>query len=270
MSLLLWTGPNNPSTGKSRLWTTCRASWNAASAPAPQANLPGAQPPPHPRVQNADYRGMSAAPRLPYSVGVLSTANPPASAGPGLSPQQLQELAAANRQLRKITSAARMAAFNGYSAALFAVLSLPFVFGSWPTAFICAGLAAFAYRELTGRTALLRLEPPALTSLARNQFLLMGVLVVYGAWQLIAAQVSPAQFPAALSDPQIREMLQESGIEELYSLATLALYGCLIVGAIVFQGLTARYYFRRARLLAEYLANTPQWVRQVQRDLPVA
>lgn len=183
----------------------------------------------------------------------------------GLSPQQLEELAAANRQLRKIMGAARVAAFNGYSSAVFALLSLPFVWEIWSTAFIGTGLAVVAYRELRGRKKLLKLEAGAPGMLARNQLLLMGVLVVYGAWQLIAVQVSPAELPAELSDPQVKEML--GGIDELMSLVTLAIYGCLIVGAIVFQGLTARYYARRGRMLAEYLAGTPGWVRQVQGEL---
>lgn len=204
---------------------------------------------------------MSAAATINLSV---PKTGPPA-AGLGLSPQQLEELAAANRLLRKIMGAAKTAAFNGYCSATFALLSLPFVWGSWSTAFICAGLGVVAYRELRGRRMLLKLEAGAPKLLAGNQLLLMAVLVAYGAWQLMAAQVSPPELPAELNDPQIKAML--GGIEELVSLATLLVYGCLIVGAIIFQGLTARYYARRGRMLAEYLARTPAWVRQVQGQM---
>jgi len=40
----------------------------------------------------------------------------------------------------------------------------------------------------------------------------------------------------------------------------------LIVGTLIFQGLTSRYYFTRAPLLRAYLAETPAWVIELQRQ----
>ena len=54
-------------------------------------------------------------------------------------------------------------------------------------------------------------------------------------------------------------------MSELQWQLTLAIYGAVIVGAIVFQGLNAVYYFTRAKHLSAYLDETPDWVVDVQR-----
>jgi hypothetical protein len=43
------------------------------------------------------------------------------------------------------------------------------------------------------------------------------------------------------------------------------IYGSLIAGTLIFQGLNALYYFTRAKLLRAYLAETPAWVVELQR-----
>jgi hypothetical protein len=42
-------------------------------------------------------------------------------------------------------------------------------------------------------------------------------------------------------------------------------YGTVIVLSIIFQGLTACYYFTRRKYVEAYVRETPQWVLDVQR-----
>jgi hypothetical protein len=53
-------------------------------------------------------------------------------------------------------------------------------------------------------------------------------------------------------------------LEGLYKTASLAMYGGVIVLSILFQGGNALYYFTRRRHVEEFIAETPQWVRDVQ------
>jgi hypothetical protein len=43
------------------------------------------------------------------------------------------------------------------------------------------------------------------------------------------------------------------------------LYGLVLVGSVLMQGLTALYYFTRARHMRAYLRDTPPWVVELQR-----
>ena len=46
---------------------------------------------------------------------------------------------------------------------------------------------------------------------------------------------------------------------------TIWVYVGLILGSILFQGLTAVYYSSRTKILEDYLATTPQWIIDYQR-----
>jgi hypothetical protein len=62
-----------------------------------------------------------------------------------------------------------------------------------------------------------------------------------------------------------KEMLSMVGdLEGLYKTATLAMYGGAIVLSMLFQGGNALYYFTRRRHVEDFIAETPQWVRDVQ------
>ena len=54
-------------------------------------------------------------------------------------------------------------------------------------------------------------------------------------------------------------------IGSLYKTLTVTVYGALIVGTLIFQGLNSLYYFTRGRILLGYLAETPAWVLELQR-----
>ena len=50
---------------------------------------------------------------------------------------------------------------------------------------------------------------------------------------------------------------------------TAAGYGAAILLTVLFVGVNARYYARRALMLEKYLAETPAWVVELQRSARV-
>ena len=69
-------------------------------------------------------------------------------------------------------------------------------------------------------------------------------------------------------NPMLADTLTPIG--EVYRALELAMYSGLIAGALIFQGLNARYYFSRAAHLAAYLNETPDWIIDLQRRSPGA
>jgi hypothetical protein len=49
---------------------------------------------------------------------------------------------------------------------------------------------------------------------------------------------------------------------------SLALYGGVIGGTVLVQGLTAAYYFSRTHIIEEFLEVTPKWVVDFRRTIP--
>jgi hypothetical protein len=47
---------------------------------------------------------------------------------------------------------------------------------------------------------------------------------------------------------------------------TLLLYGSVIALSALFQGLNAVYYFTRRKYVTAYLAETPEWVRELRQS----
>ena len=54
-------------------------------------------------------------------------------------------------------------------------------------------------------------------------------------------------------------------IASLERVATVAVYVALIVGTVLFQGATSRYYFSKARRLNDFVWETPPWIVEMQR-----
>jgi len=50
----------------------------------------------------------------------------------------------------------------------------------------------------------------------------------------------------------------------------LLIYGGLILGTLLFQGLNAWYYFTRGKHVQTYLDATPSWIIDLQRTVPGA
>ncbi len=198
-----------------------------------------------------------------------------ASVGP-LTFEHMQQLAAADVRAKKLRSAAGVAKFNGYTLAVFSVFSLMWGLGElaidgfnvrvldWETFIVGAGLGAIAWNELRGRTMLMQFQPRSTSVLGWNQLALLVLIVIYAAWMLCKSLLGPGVTDQVLKQqPGLDNMLGDmKGLERMI---TIAVYGSLIAGTLIFQGLNSLYYFTRGRLLRSYIAETPPWVVELQR-----
>jgi hypothetical protein len=197
------------------------------------------------------------------SVLTMNAARPPAVAGP-LGAEHLQTIAMARRQGRKISRAAGVATFSGWTTAIFAALALLGGLFSMPALVLGLGLATAAYVELNGARALRRLNLAAPRRLGCNQVGLFVILSAYAGWCIVAALLGPqpyAEYVAA--GGELADTLEP--IARLHTAVTVSFYGAVILCSLIAQGFAAVYYFTRSRHLRVYLANTPTWVVDMLR-----
>ena len=216
--------------------------------------------------------GPTAAPVRAATPNELDSSTTPAHAGSidahtaadPLTPKQVDALTAGNRRRRRIGRAVAMAAFNGWSTAMFAVLSIPFVLFSRTALFVGLGLGVIAFFEFKGRRLLQQLDMKAPTLLGFNQIAFAGLLVGYCAWSIYTNLENPGRYAETIAaNPQLASMLGPVG--DLHKTVTLAVYGTVAMLSCVFQGSTAAYYFTRSRHLRAYVKETPDWVLDLQR-----
>lgn len=204
-----------------------------------------------------------------------TTAQEPGQNGP-LSREQILQVVEADRQQAKFLLAARVAGFNGWTMAGCAVLCVPFAFFNPWTLLVAAALGAAAYFELDGRAKLRALDPGGARALAINQVaVLLGVYVYCGLnlYMTLSGPSISTQFqqdPAlaaalgAASDPELDDML--GGMDELVQAITVIVYVALAGLSTIFQGGMAVFYEFRRRALVAYLASTPAWILELQRQ----
>ncbi len=186
-------------------------------------------------------------------------ADHPAS-GHGLPPHQRAALEAADARARPVLRAAKLAAFNGWTLAMFAVLSIVVGLFSLTSLVVGLCLGVLAWNELRGRTLVRALDPRGPALLWRNQLWLLGLIVAYCAWGVFRAWTEPL--------PELRQLEMAAGIPPgLVLRLTLAAYAVVIVVTAVVLGLLARYHHRRVAMLRAYLAETPAWIVDVQRSV---
>jgi hypothetical protein len=188
-----------------------------------------------------------------------------AEGGP-LTAQHHRELAQARQSARAITKAARVATFNGWATAVVAVLSAPFALFSISGALVFIGLSVVAYNELRGRNRLVQFDRSAAMSLGWNQLALLAIIVVYCLWAIQSNLNEAKAVTAELGAYSDLESVLGSPeqIESLARKIVFLFYGAVIAASVVFQGLTALYYFSRRKHIDAYIADTPEWIRQLQ------
>ena len=185
-----------------------------------------------------------------------------------LTSEHHRELALAAERARPIYRTARVAAVNGWSTAIIAALSAPFALYD-PTSFVLTvGMAIVAYNELRGRKRLLAFDPTAPALLGFNQLGLMAVLVGYCLWMTYSSITAPSPIVTELtSTPEMKDAFASLGdLGDLYQNIVIIFYGTVIALSVIFQGINALYYFSRSRRVAEYIAETPAWVLDLQRS----
>ena len=179
-----------------------------------------------------------------------------------LSPEQQRQLAEASQRARKVMGAARVAAFNGWTIGSIAAVSV--LFGLFSRTALVMGLAMgfVAWNEFRGRALLRAFDPAGARLLGKNQVGLLVVIVVYCLWSIYITTTG--------ENPEMAEIEAMIGdISDLVTELTVMVYGAVIGLSVLFQGLNARYYFSRQRLIREYLQQTPDWVVKLQRSSSV-
>lgn len=184
-----------------------------------------------------------------------------------LTPEQEQEIAAANARAKKVRRAASVAQFNGWASAILAVCSAPFAIGSLTGFLVAAGLAVVAWNEFRGRRGLLRFEPEAANLLGWNQLGLLALICCYCFWQVYLTVTGTGILTELLAtSPEARELVAPGvDIDSLVKLFVVLFYGLVVVLSVVFQGANAWYYFSRRKTVEAYLRETPDWVVDLQR-----
>ncbi len=175
---------------------------------------------------------------------------------------------------RKIRRAALVAAFNGWSIAACAALSLLLgvalmtVAGAIVGVVIAAALGAFSYFEFVGRKRLLNLDPQACALLGWNQVAFMSVIVIYCVVSLVNVYRHPEftmEYPEDLKQSISRADWDLAGdvmFKPYWAAIWKTTYYSVIVATVLAQGGNAIYYFTRRRhvnaLLAEVAAAQAQ------------
>ena len=191
---------------------------------------------------------------------------PPTTKTP-LSREHYFELEAARPRFKKLRSAARVAAFNAWTLAILAVLSLPFALFSIEGMLMTVGLSVTSYIEFRGRRRLRQFRPSAATLLGWNQVGLLTLVLVYCLWQLWVGLSGPSQLTAELqAQPELGEALGSlDDVESLYRGVVVTFYGAIIALSLVFQGSNAFYHFSRRKHVVACLRDTPEWVIDLER-----
>ena len=193
-----------------------------------------------------------------------------ASAAP-LTPEHLDQLAQAKLRAKKVRKASGVAMTNGCILAVFSGGSFLFavagaLFGEFDVIGLVmgVGLALVAWNEFRGRAMLRRFELRGCRVLGWNQLGLMVMVIGYAAWMLgHSLWVANPYEEAIAGDAMLAGPL--GGIGHIYKVISLAIYGGLIAGTLIFQGLNSLYYFTRRKYVEAYLRETPEWVVEFQR-----
>jgi protein-S-isoprenylcysteine O-methyltransferase Ste14 len=187
--------------------------------------------------------------------------HPPLPTSSPYTPQQMQELVVARVAMKSIRRAIFMAQTDGWSLAVFALLSLVCGFSSLTAILVGLGLGVVAFVELRTIPRLKQLDPKSPQTLGYNQLALAGILICYAVWNLL--------FPSGMSQDIINSApeLQSAGFDlgTMESQINHLIYFALIIVALGAQGSLALFYFRRTKIIQSYLANTPAWIVEMQR-----
>jgi hypothetical protein len=201
----------------------------------------------------------------------VDTIAAPAVAHSAIGPLTLehrQDYALARQRAKSIYKAAAVASFNAWATALVAVISAPFALFSMAGLLTTAALTLVAGNEFRGRRRLLQFDPHAAAILGWNQLLLLAMIIGYCAWSIYASLYGANSVTQQLRGfAELESSLGSlDGVDVLVRHVVVVLYGSLIALSVVVQGLTAYYYFSRRKHVENYLAETPQWIRELQRS----
>ena len=195
---------------------------------------------------------------------LLSTTEQADAPAGRLSPDQLVQLQGAQRQLRKLRRAAGVAKFNSVTSAVIGIVSgfgvlISLLIGSFDGLglAVTVGLLAVAWNEGRARKKLLQLVPGSGRELGWNQLAFLALIAAYCLYQILYA--------VNQLDDAIAQYPEMAAYAELSHSIGMRIYQGVLAISIVTVGGNAWYYFICNRRLDTYLAETPNWVLDIQR-----
>lgn len=206
-------------------------------------------------------------PKLNQAAGAGVSANPaqeatlsPGEGGP-LTPQQRTQYANAVDDMKALSGAQRLAAFNGWTFAIIGGCSIPFAWGDVWSMLIAVTLLGLGIAELYGKEMLRKLNPSGGKLLAICELVLLAMILSYCGWKLHTGIDQQS-----ISDPDVRQIYQQyQGVVE--NMAT-AVYSIVAAVSVIYQGLGAVYFLRTARRMRQWLDTTPSWVFELLQTRP--
>ncbi len=222
------------------------------------------------KVTTIDIPEPSAPPTASAIPAPPRAVQPPPPAASPLSPEHFAQLELAKTRAKKIRRAIAIAATDAWITAIFAALAVLGSLVMFSVAGICIGLAVsfVAYNSFRGHRVLKNLDARGPRLLGYNQLLLAASITVYALYCIYDAAHNPGEFAAYLANPQLAGALGPMNLGSLARLEwllTLTVYIAVIAATLVAQGLTALYYFTRAKHLRAYREATPAWILDLQR-----
>ncbi|HEX4794595.1 MAG TPA: hypothetical protein VH370_12420 [Humisphaera sp.] len=193
----------------------------------------------------------------------------PQASSPVLTYAHFQQIAEAQKKLKKIRRAISVANFDGWTIGIFGGLSLMFgMIGGISVSDIIVGLvlAGIALVELRTAKNLRRLDVRSARILGFNQLALAALIILYSLWRMHASGSADSSEGQMISQVADVDPGMASSVRSLTEQVSYALYGSLILFAILAQGGTALYYFSREKYLRAYVEQTPQWILQMQQS----
>lgn len=170
---------------------------------------------------------------------------PPAEINtPQMTAENFRQLAAARTAVGKIRRAVTTARIDGYSVAIFGLLTCLFDFSS--VAYLAVGvlMMAIGVIEVWGADQLRLLKVSAVRVLTVNQLFFAGLLLIYAAVQYYLELIHPSKLPGL--SPSYEQMI---GSMDLTHPLMLLVYGTVAIAGAVEAGM-AWYYHTRGEHLA--------------------
>jgi hypothetical protein len=188
-----------------------------------------------------------------------------------LSTDQLEQLQGAQRQLRKLRRAAGVAKFNSVTSMVIGIFAglgvlISPLLGSFDGLglVVTVGLLAVAWNEGRARKKLLQLVPGSGRELGWNQLAFLALIAAYCLYQILYVVNQPTSLDDAIAQyPQMADMV--GSLAEMSHTIGMLIYLSVLVISTLTVGGNAWYYFICNRRLDTYLAETPNWVLDIQR-----
>lgn len=191
----------------------------------------------------------------------LSMDGGPAARDP-VSADERELLAQAAVLHRPLARAARLARSNGMGYAVFGVLTALLSLDDITGLALGLVLLGVGLWERHHASRMLAGEVDAPDRLAQGEFVLMIAICLYAALKLTVLRTSGADLEA-----QLGAGASDFGIAGLTDSLTTLTYSVVIAVTLLYQGGMALYFRRRGPLLLQYLAQTPDWAREVLAGL---